>query len=125
MANEANIKPAQPIAAAVQSLADLGAIQVNLAVKSIEALTPVTVTLSRTMADLFVASVNLAGSAAGMAVGVVTSAGGTLLNAMVPIAVAPLKVMGSLAGALVSTAQSGVGFLLNAVGSLFPARKPA
>ena len=125
MANEANINTGTSIASAMQSLADLGTIQVNLVVKGIETLTPVAGSLAKTMTDVLAASFNLLASTTGAAVGIAASAGGTILNAMGIIALAPVKVLGNVAGILISTAQSGVSFAINAVGSIVPGRKAA
>ena len=123
MANEANVQSGQQMAGPLKSLADLGTIQVNLVVKSIESLTPVMGNLAKTMTDMLAASINLLGSATGTAAGVLVSGGGLLLNAMGTIAITPVRIIGSLAGGLVSVTQSGISATLNAFGSVLPVRK--
>jgi len=124
MANEANIQSGQQLAAPLQSLADLGTIQINMVLKSIETLTPVAGSLAKTMTDILAASVNLLASVTGTAAGFMVSAGGVLLNAMGTIAFAPVRIIGNLTGARTSVAPSGTGTTASTLGSVPPAQKP-
>jgi hypothetical protein len=123
MANEERIDTVQSIATAVQSMVDLGTIQVNVVVKSVETLTPLVGSVAKTMTDVIVSSANVLGSTVGAAAGLVSTAAGAFLNAIGAIAGVPIRFIGNVTGNIVSTAQSAVGTVANAAGSMMPARK--